>query len=763
MNVLMAWVVAPLMWAALSVGLGLLLQKVVRGTVPPALLVPVGFAAFVVVSTFTTAWHWSSPLTVPLLMVLAVGGLIAGRGQLARAREAISAAIAAVIVYVLYSLPVAVAGSPFAGWIKLDDGSTWLAFADRLIEAGRELDGLAPSSYEAVLQINWDGAYPVGAFPPLGAVSALLHVDAAWLLQPYIAFLAAVVALAVFHLLGPFVAHAWLRVALSVLAATPALLLGYAMWGGVKELAIASLLVVVAALAVQRLSTTALATTVAALLFIAGYSGAVWVAVPLLTWLVLVVRDRRWGSLGLLTAEMALLAIPLIVLVRPDDVRNLAGFATSSDDIGNLWGALDPAQILGIWPVGDFRATPEPRGPVYLLLAVVVVLAVIGLWQAIHRRLWALPLYLGNVMLIVAVSSFGNEWIAGKALAMSSPAWLVAAGAGVGWLWEQRRTVEAWAGLGLLTVGIAWSYVLVYHDVWLAPAQQVEELRAIGEADLPAPALMLEYSPYGVRHFLRALDAEGAGELRRRTIPTVDGGTVRKGAYADIDEISQDGLADFPTLVLRRSVTASRPASNYQLVRQGHFYDVWQRQDTPQVVRHVPFGDQTDPAVVPACRTILAVAGSVAPGERLAFVERAPVITVPLGLQGTIAPATSTQVRQSFTVEQAGTYRLALGGSFVGEVRLSINDQQVWTGEHQINWTGNVTPTGHVTLEPGTHELTLDYELKPLRPGVGGDPWPMGPIYLSLTDDGTPVQFANADEARELCGRRLDWLEVVRS
>ena len=44
---------------------------------------------------------------------------------------------------------------------------------------------------------------------------------------------------------------------------------------------------------------------------------------------------------------------------------------------------------------------------------------------------------------------------------------------------------------------------------------------------------MTEYQPYGVRHFLRRLDAEGASELRRHLVALRGGGSLDKGAYAD--------------------------------------------------------------------------------------------------------------------------------------------------------------------------------------------------------------------------------------
>ena len=43
------------------------------------------------------------------------------------------------------------------------------------MEAGRDIDNLAPSSYEATLFFNLADGYPVGAFIPLGVGRALFR------------------------------------------------------------------------------------------------------------------------------------------------------------------------------------------------------------------------------------------------------------------------------------------------------------------------------------------------------------------------------------------------------------------------------------------------------------------------------------------------------------------------------------------------------------------------------------------------------------
>ena len=124
----------------------------------------------------------------------------------------------------------------FAGYIKLDDTATYLAMTDRVMEHGRSLAGLAPSTYEATLAPRSRSATQREPMP-LGVGHELLANDSAWLFQPYLAFLAAMLALTLYALLervDPSRPAARGRRLRRRAACDP---FGYALWGGVKELA----------------------------------------------------------------------------------------------------------------------------------------------------------------------------------------------------------------------------------------------------------------------------------------------------------------------------------------------------------------------------------------------------------------------------------------------------------------------------------------------------------------------------------------------
>ncbi len=63
----------------------------------------------------------------------------------------------------------------------------------------------------------------------------LVGGDLAWVFQPYVSFLAAMLSLGLWQILGGVLRRPGLRALAAFIAAQPALLLGYALWGGVKE------------------------------------------------------------------------------------------------------------------------------------------------------------------------------------------------------------------------------------------------------------------------------------------------------------------------------------------------------------------------------------------------------------------------------------------------------------------------------------------------------------------------------------------------
>jgi hypothetical protein len=757
-----AWVVFPLILAALCSGLGLLVDVGVGRRLSGALVPPMGLATMIVIGEFTTWSPGLAQFTLPVLVLLAVLG--AGLSLPWRfGRLDPWAAGVAIAVFAVFGAPVLLSGSPtFAGFIKLDDTATWLAMTDRVMEHGRSLGGLDPSSYYATLKFNLAGGYPIGAFIPLGAGQKLAGGDSAWVFQPYLSFLAAMLSLGLWQIVAGPLRRPLPRALAVFLAAQPALLFGYAMWGGVKELAAAALLALAAALAptaVRRgsalLDVLPLALAAAAIVAVLSPGGLIWLGPMLLALAILALLRFGWRR-GLLraagfAAALALLSVPVLTSgIVPPTSKPLVG----SSGEGNLRGPLSPFQALGIWPSGDFRFHPDAGVLTAVLLALAALALLLGLWSMWRRRLFAPLLYASALLSCALIVILGSPWAAGKALATASPVALSLALLGALAALRLDR-LSGGVLVSVLAAGVLWSNVLAYGGVSLAPYGQLVELEGIGKRFAgEGPALMTEYNPYGARHFLRRLDGEGASELRVRQVPLRGGRTAAKGEAVDTDQIQIEALLEYRTLVLRRSPVRSRPPWPFQLVFSGDYYEVWQRPpEAPAgpVPIFLPLGEALRPAAVPRCATVLAIARRAGAEEgrraRLLAARHAPLYDATDG---------------TLDVPRAGVYGAWLLGSVRGADQLLVDGREVGSVRHELNDEGGFVHLGEVHLGPGAHRAELRFGGADLHPGSGGFPRPpTGPLlFAPAGEEAGSVVSVPLSRARRLCGRAWDWVEA---
>jgi hypothetical protein len=752
-------VLLPLVLGALALGSGLLLELAGGVTLPWPLLLPAGFALVVVASQFPTLSGGTAVFAAPLVVALAVIGIsLAPRRVLAVDPWGAAAGLAA---YLAYGAPTILSGrATFDGYIKLDDTATYLAMLDRIEAHGRDLSGLPLSTYSRTLHTSLAFGYPVGSFAPLGVVQRLLAIDAAWLWQPYLALLGGLLALALYALARDAVPSRPLRAVVAFVAAQPAILYGYSVWGGIKELANAVLLAVLAACVAPLLENNSaraalpLAAAAAAVVGVMSVGGAIWLAllVPALA-LVVVLRGARLAAraVGMFAGAAVVLAIPPIVAAFT--WLGHAGAFTSDTELGNLVGPLRFIQVAGIWPNGDFRRPPHDLAPTYVLVALIFVAAAAGVVWAWSRRAWETLLYAAGALFgAVVLFEAGSPWVAGKSLASASPAFVLLALTAAGALALAGRRVEAAVLAAAVVGGVAWSNVLAYREVWLAPRARLAELESIGERyGGEGPALMTEFDPYGARHFLRRLDAEGASELRYRFIPLRSNQPLQPLAYADIDRFRLDAIEVYPTLVLRRSPVASRPPSEYRLVERRHWYEVWQRRPgAARILEHLPLGTETDPGAVPSCSSVRRLAA-------LAGVRR--LVAAPREHVAVFSVAGSPFATSFHTT--AGAYDVWVGGSFLGLVSAAVDGRRVGVARHQLEWTGQYVDLGSTRLGSGDHRLTLSLTTGGWRPGSRGvSPFPLGPVAVA-PDVSVRLVSLPPTRAASLCGQRLDWIEAV--
>ena len=782
MDLVVAWLLFPLALLVLCAGCGLLADRAAGGRTPGPLVPLVGFAAVVVVAQFPLLADQTAEWAAPAVALLAVAGLVAGRRRLGPGLEPLALAAAAG-VFCVYAAPIVLAGEPtIAGFIRLDDTATWLALTDRLAEHGRDLDGLAPSTYEATLAFNLGDGYPVGAFAPLAVAARLSPSDPAWLIQPYAAFVAALLALGLWSLATPLRQAPVLRAVAAFVAAQSALLFGYYLWGGIKEVIAAALIAGTAALAARaaqgpgaRAALVAPVLTAAALVGVLSAGALIWLAPPLLG-AAAVLAHRAGLATALRRSLLAAGAIALLcapVAISGSLLPPTSAPLTDGDARGNLVGPLDPLQAAGIWPAGDFRLDPALEPLASVLIAVAVAGAIAGVaWSARRRALGPL-LYvpgalIGCAILVIA----GSPWVGGKALATASPAIPFAAMLGAGWLAARGWRAAAVAGTAVVASGVVWSNAAGYGGASLAPRPQLAELERIGEwVAGSGPTLITEYSPYGARHFLRDSDPEAISELRRHSIPLRDGSEVPKGGYADTDEIDPLALGFYRTLVVRRSPSQSRPPASYRLVWSGEYYEAWQRPAGASVLAaRLPLGGVVDPFGRPVCDRVLELAER---GDLLAAGGEPPLVIgleraryprswATPGTRGTPVPAEPGTLVADVDVGRAGEYEVWLRGSLGPGATVEIDGRQVGAVRHRISNRGGYIGFGSVELAPGAHTLELIVGGPDAHPGSAEDAGPIGPLVLSATEAAdVDLTMVPAAEARNLCGRRWDWIEVA--
>ncbi len=163
-----------------------------------------------------------------------------------------------------------------------------------------------------------------------------------------------------------------------------------------------------------------------------SYPGLVWLAAIAVIWIAGELLLSRRPAIGAAAGRAILLALLLfLVLVAPEigrmvEFHNFETFDPNGPGLGNLFTPISPAEVLGIWPSGDFRLSPGdgavPAFGYYLGAAFAGLLLAYGLVLSWGRREFAILSGLIAVAGVYAIAAIaGTPYTEAKAIVIASP------------------------------------------------------------------------------------------------------------------------------------------------------------------------------------------------------------------------------------------------------------------------------------------------------------------------------------------------------
>jgi hypothetical protein len=714
----------------------------------------------------------------------------------------------------------------FSSYGILTDSAFHMLGADFLIRHGQDYAHLdlrnSPGQY---LNNYYNTYYPSGADTFFGGSALLVRMPLIWGFQPFNAFMLALCTGPAWVLVRRLDLDGWLAALAALTITMPALVYGYELIASVKEITSLSLILALGALVVlyprwlrgPPRGAIPFALVAAAGVSALGIAFGAWALTAVVVLVGIVVRDMvssedgasdrsnarglpLLAGVGLLVAFVAALGTWLELSGSLQIARNIA----STTNPGNLQNPLHTVQILGTWLVASYKHVPVGGALTvsYALSLLTLAAAVLGAVYVVHRREYTLAAWIALTLAVwLGLTAYGTTWADGKALMLTSPVVVLLAWGGVAALrdWSHVHLASSsrsrsgsaapafrWAAALLalaLAGGVAASDALQYHGSNLAPTARYEELASIDSRFAGrGPALFTDYDEYSL-YLLRDLDVGGPGFMYPP--PTV---AQTEGRPANLDLVSPVALRSYPLIVTRRDPAAPRPPAAYGLLYQGSYYEVWgRRPGAPAALAHVAPASTTAVGTTAAmtaiggstiqCSTVAGLAQlAKARGARLFSSSPPELVGVDVAHASHPTWAESRfgllmtprgRLDATFTVPRTGTWDLWLQGELMPAVDVSVDGRPLASIGGQLNGVASdpdtIAPL-RVRLTAGLHRVTIARgSSNPLAPGSGGSAI-LDSIFLTPAGaGGRPMLRATpAAQWRSLCGRALEWIEVVR-
>ncbi|HEV7163733.1 MAG TPA: hypothetical protein VGN25_10815 [Solirubrobacteraceae bacterium] len=802
----------PCVLAALCLGSGLLVDRVVGRFLAASLLLPVGAAGLLAASQLCTYAYPLAPATPYLMGAMAIAGFALGRdraialARIARRRPWLPGV--SVLAYLIALAPVLAAGrTTFSSYMTLADSAVHLIGADFLIRHGQHYAQLdLRNSYGRFISGYYDNSsYPSGADTLFGGSAFLLGLPLIWAFQPFNAFMLAIgtgPAFSIARRMG--LQGAWAALA-ALTAVLPALVYAYELFGSIKEIVALPLIIALGALIAGHRDWLALRparpTRVlpAALLLAGGVSalgiafgawGLVCVGVPAV---LLASGLRAGGGRELRGALMLGVCAGAVLLIAAWPIwHELAGSVKLAQEIattgkaGNLSKPLRAIQVAGVWLGGSYKLAPRGSAldATHALIALTLLAALLGAWQLLRRRLYALGGWVALMLLAwLVVSLSTSTWASAKTLMLTSPVVVLLAWGGVAALRELpaprfSRAIAVLVAVGLLG-GVLVSDALQYHVGNLAPTARYQELALLDSHFAgQGPTLFTDFDEYSM-YELRDLDVGGPSFVYPP--PAIANAAGGYGDPVQLDRISPSVLAAYPLIVTRREPAEIRPPGAYELVWQGVYYQVWRRHEGEQrtVIHRALTG--TAPQQCRAIGQLAAVKrsyfgpqGAFGPNQLTASI-RPLVVSIPVARaahpkhwgherQGLVMSSPG-RLSATFTLPHGGLWNLWVQGQLMPTVKLDVDGRAVASIGAQLSGNSLVPTTAPpiaMRLGTGPHSLWVTRGgASTLAPGDGGaavlDAIALTPGSLPA---GGALRSSSLADWRRLCGTSYQWVEL---
>jgi hypothetical protein len=423
-------------------------------------------------------------------------------------------------------------------------------------------------------------------------------------------------------------------------------------------------------------------------------------------------------------------------------------------NLGNLIGPLPIGEVLGIWPVGDFRYSPGPHWYLLELRAVALVVVIGGcLYLLDRRRDIGLLAALGAAVAVWLISDRGQSpYVTAKSLVILSPfVALVGLRAVLPESWPSvpRARVVALARIGLAAIFVGaglWSSQMVLRGTAVESTQQRDQLQSLRPLVKPGPTLFLgvdDYVPYRLRNM--TLGYIGAGFVSPIPLTPRPEKPWAYGQPVDWDTFDAATLDRFAYVVSVRSAYASQAPPNFKLIGSTPLYDAWRRTGPTQPRSTLEAGDS--PVSILNCKT--------RPGRRLSRRQGVASVdaAVPVPIATTVPGLPLGAAYQVGVTLPPGTWDIAARYTSDEPIRIMYGPTKLTTLPPNTDRPGPWWPAGRIVTDGHAQQIVLIAERESRFSGAFSQAAIAGLVAVKAGQERVVA-------LKRACGRAVDWYQA---